>query len=150
MADGIVIHHSATRDGITNNWETIRRYHTQTRGWQDIGYHFGIEQIGGRFQIMSGRAMQMPGAHTVGHNLCLGICLVGNYEQETPHPDALALLLRLVLGLLITHDLTPAQVLVHSDLAKTACPGRNFPRREFMAKLKSAWERMGGGRYADD
>lgn len=150
MAEGIIIHHSATRDDATQSWEAIRRYHTKTRGWSDIGYHFGIEQIGDCFQIMGGRPQHLPGAHTVGHNLCLGICLVGNFEQQTPHPESLALLLRLVLGLLITHNLTPNQVLVHGDLAKTSCPGRNFPRREFMNKLKSAWGRIGGGQYGDD
>ena len=104
----IVLHHSATVDGRTNNWEAIRRYHTSWRyqgniiseieaagrikrgeavepPWDDIGYHFGIELIGDKYQIMGGRSLDKMGAHAVGFNLKgIGVCLVGNFDRVPP------------------------------------------------------------------
>ena len=150
MADGIIIHHSAGPDRVTRDWDGIRSYHVNKNKWLDIGYHFGIEQVAGRFQIMGGRPVHLPGAHAPGYNRFLGIVLIGNFDQDHPHPEAMALLLRLVLGLMTTYDLTPKKVRFHRDVAATACPGKNFPEREFLGKLIAGWVRINGGNHADD
>ena len=42
----IIIHCSATREGQDIPVETIKKWHTEGRGWTDIGYHFYIELDG--------------------------------------------------------------------------------------------------------
>ncbi len=42
----IIIHCSATREGQEIPVETIKKWHTEGRGWTDIGYHFYIELDG--------------------------------------------------------------------------------------------------------
>jgi hypothetical protein len=106
----IIIHHSLTKDGITQDWNAIRRYHmsfringnivTETeferrlasneksnfeRPWSDIGYNAGIEQVGSAIIVLPGRPLDKQGAHTQGfNNNSVGICVIGNYDYEIP------------------------------------------------------------------
>ena len=38
----IIIHCSATVEGVNVSAATIKRWHVQGRGWSDIGYHYVI------------------------------------------------------------------------------------------------------------
>lgn len=85
---GIVWHHSATPDGITNDWQAIWKYHTSYRidgsivsevefnrrlalkqgnvfekPWKSIGYHIGTEWVNGKVTLQWGRELSMAGAH---------------------------------------------------------------------------------------
>jgi hypothetical protein len=85
---GIVWHHSASADGITRDWDAIRRYHTSYRidgimvlkdefmkrrtykigknfeePWKDIGYHVGTELVDGKPEFNWGRPLSMIGSH---------------------------------------------------------------------------------------
>jgi len=72
---GIVIHHSATEIGTV---ESIRKYHIEHNGWDDIGYHFLIQRDG---HLSAGRSLSKVGAHAKGRNEdYIGICLVGRDE----------------------------------------------------------------------
>ncbi len=69
---GIVIHHSATERGSV---DSIRKYHIEVNGWDDIGYHFIIAQSG---EIFDGRPLSKIGAHALGRNSThIGVCLIG-------------------------------------------------------------------------
>src|SRR5262245_44324547 len=99
----IVIHHSQTKDTKTVDWDAIKKYHKETNGWSDIGYHYGIESVDGVLAMRVGRPPDVPGAHCKDLEMnkkSLGVCLVGNYDLVTPSADRLKALADLVKALM--------------------------------------------------
>jgi hypothetical protein len=93
----IVIHHSLSPDGVTRDWDAIRRYHVETNGWNDIGYHAGIERVSGVLTTQKGRDDLVIGAHCkeIGMNsISIGICVVGNFDISPPDKETLLYLTR--------------------------------------------------------
>lgn len=135
---GIIIHHSLTKDGNVSDYEGIRRYHIQEKGWNDIGYHFIIELDNGKIATKKGRDSNKIGAHCVGKNDYIGICLVGNYDKgkEIVSPEKMQALVKLVITMLKKYKLTIASIHKHSEYASKTCPGSGFPWEEFIKKVK--------------
>lgn len=132
----IIIHHSLTKDGATVSWDAIRWYHVHSNGWNDIGYHLGVELIGGRYEVLLGRMLDQIGGHTYGQNAdSIGICCVGNFDLAPPPPAQLDLLVRLVRSLCVLLEIPPARVFRHSDFAAKSCPGKLFPWAEFIRRI---------------
>jgi hypothetical protein len=131
----IIIHHSLTKDSATVSWGAIRKYHMETLGWKDIGYHFGLELIGDHYEVLMGRTLSEDGAHCKegGMNRCgIGICVAGNYDIDDLPEPALALLVRLVRSLQAVFVIPAANVQRHSDYATyKSCPGTKFPWQRF-------------------
>jgi len=70
--DMVIIHQTGTATGTV---ESVRRYHMQTLGWADIGYHYLITRDG---KVHKGRPNSQVGAHCKGDNATsLGVCCVG-------------------------------------------------------------------------
>jgi hypothetical protein len=70
-----------------------------------------------------GRKLEPPGA-TAGH---LTVCLIGNFTNELPTPEAREAMARLVAHLLKTHSLKITDVAFHREVACwTDCPGQNL------------------------
>jgi hypothetical protein len=64
------------------------------RGWPDIAYTFLINDLG---QIFEGVPPGYLGTHTAGHNSTgHAICLLGDFNTDTPTPAALASLVSLI------------------------------------------------------
>jgi hypothetical protein len=134
---GIAIHHSLTEDSQTLSWEAIRRYHVETNGWSDIGYHFGVELVGTEIFILAGRGLQYEGAHTKGLNgTHIGVCVVGNYDIITPSGEHLIKLANLCNGLMRIYDIDPINIVYHSEYAPKSCPGNKFPKELFKDIMK--------------
>jgi len=132
----IIIHHSLTKDGTTVSWNAIRKYHIETNGWKDIGYHSGIELIGDHFEILIGRMFTEVGAHTVGMNeTALGICMIGNFDEAPPPDLQLDLLVKYVRTLMQIFGIPIENVKRHHDYALKSCPGTLFPWNAFIARL---------------
>lgn len=140
----IIIHHSLTKDQKVVDWSAIRKYHKETLGWTDIGYHMGIEEIwspfpGYHYEILVGRQLNETGAHCKqrGKNRdALGICLIGNFDLAPPSKEQLEKLIKLVKALMEVFQIPKRNVKRHSDFAHyKTCPGKKFPWKEFKSKL---------------
>jgi len=75
----IVIHCSATKEGLDIDASVIRSWH-KNKGYRDIGYHYVIKLDG---TIEKGRSEESIGAHVQGFNAnSIGICYVGGLDKE--------------------------------------------------------------------
>jgi hypothetical protein len=124
---GITLHHSLSQDGDSLNWRAIRRYHIG-KGWEDVGYHFGIEKVQGEVEVLVGRPLFMDGAHTKGSNEdTIGICIVGNYNVQDLERCVVDKLIQLCAGLCYTLDIHWDEVMGHKERDKNrTCPGDFF------------------------
>lgn len=138
---GIVIHHSLTKDSNTVSWTAIEKYHTETMGWDDIGYHYGIEYVDGKIEVLKGRPTIFAGAHTKEFNNSIGICVVGNYDEQDLEKDKFDALVNLTVDVLHEYPyLTPKQVYKHHEWASyKSCPGTRFPWADFIAMVNYKW-----------
>ncbi len=154
----IMIHHSLTPDGQVVDWEAIRRYHIQTNGWNDIGYHFGIEDVAGQIVLQKGRAVGTAGAHCKEARMnerSIGVCVVGNFDLGPPGIAKLYFLRDLCFSLMVNYQIPAANVIGHRDAGFMAgfdwqkgqyktCPGRLFPLstlQDILAgKIDTDWE----------
>ena len=77
----IIIHCSATNSEKYNH-EAIKKDHIENRKFDDIAYHFTIDQ---KCAIKIGRHVEVIGAHCRGYNHdSIGICLLGldNFTED--------------------------------------------------------------------
>ena len=134
--NAIVLHHSDTRRDTTATIDAAHRH----RGWDGIGYHF---VIGNGWNMPDGQVdptfrwvQQREGAHAGSSPLSkpfneagIGICLVGNFEEDQPSAYQEERLAELC-AVLIRHlpGLTPASIIGHRDVPgkQTLCPGKNL------------------------
>lgn len=132
----IMLHHSLTKDGETVSWQAIRRYHKETMGWDDIGYHFGIELVNSEYEIFMGRPLDREGAHCSQEEMnhrSIGICFVGNFDDATVPTGQWQKGLELVRGLRRVFDIP--LIVAHRDYAPKSCPGKMFDLDQFRKEL---------------
>ena len=75
-----------TPDEVPGILRSIYAYHTQSRGWSDIGYNFLVDKFG---RIWEGRygGVDRPvvGAHTLNYNdYSFAMSAIGNFETAQP------------------------------------------------------------------
>jgi len=125
---GIVIHHSATRDTSSVSFAAIRDYHIHEKHWEDIGYHILIEDTEEGVEIFTGRGLQFEGAHAVGKNDKIGVCVVGNFDEDFISTEKYQKLLSVIRGLLMMYDnINWEGVEYHNESSEKSCPGKLFP-----------------------
>ncbi len=144
----VVIHHSATNTG---NAAQFDRMHRNDRGWDELGYHFVVDNgrggPDGRVEVGSRWTKQKHGAHTGGtpeneyNELGIGICLVGDFRGGLPTSKQLAAMQKLVAYLCYRYDIPPENVITHQDApsANTECPGgtlHTYLHGQFKRKLQ--------------
>lgn len=147
----IIIHHSVGTDHpVLENWEAIRRYHTNDRGWRDIGYHYGLERVDNRVRVQRGRNPWECGAHAPASgpewpsNNCqsLGVCVVGDFQREPPDTETLLVLTELCWSLCVAFNINPVRIYGHREVMRpgyTVCPGQAFPLNKLRTWVLSAW-----------
>lgn len=145
----IIVHHSLTRDGSTVSWDAIRRYH-KSLGWDDIGYHYGVELVNDKYEILMGRMPNEKGAHTKELNMNsvgIGICCVGNFDLGPPPQEQMDKLIELVRWLQSDFHITKSHVLGHREVGALvgfdwtkgnykSCPGKRFDMNKLRSYLR--------------
>jgi hypothetical protein len=134
----ITVHHSADAHPVELDGSAARTYEAardiqrahmngKETHYGDIGYHFLIDPSG---RVLEGRKLMWQGAHAKGDNNVrnVGICLIGNFDEDKPTQDALNALKSLLEDLRKTYDIDRQMVYGHRDLRGTRCPGENLAR----------------------
>jgi N-acetyl-anhydromuramyl-L-alanine amidase AmpD len=132
----IVLHHSAQPEG---DYAQIDREHRSRLGSAGCGYHFvignGTSSPDGQIEVAQRWSDQRGGAHCrdakspAVNDYGIGICLVGDLDQEGPTPKQIEAAQALVAYLQTRYNIPAPNVDVHARLAHnpTACPGKHFP-----------------------
>ena len=119
----IIVHCSATPEGRDVSTNEIKRWHTEERGFSDIGYHYVIELDG---TIVNGRPETRSGAHAKGHNKnSIGVCYVGGVDAEIKPKDTRTdeqLLSMLNLLKRLVEQNPEAEIIGHRDVSSKSCP----------------------------
>ena len=137
------VHHTVNANGYTKDevpsiLRGIYAYHTQSRGWSDIGYNFLVDRFG---RIWEGRygGVDRPvvGAHTLNYNDdAFAMSSIGNYETAQPSDALLRAYGRLFAWKLSLHGISASSkrqwvhdrwlpaINGHRDVGQTACPGK--------------------------
>ncbi len=128
----IVIHATATRPDFmadatpVERLQEVTRWHVETNGWSDIGYHYLIDRGG---QLLNGRRVSRAGAHVKGRNAnSIGVALFGGFGgvkdqsfQDNFTPEQGETLRRLIDSL--QNEYGPGlKVSGHHEYANKACP----------------------------
>lgn len=113
------------------------RYHTQTRGWQDIGQHFTVAPDG---LIWDGRSLESEPAGISGHNEG-GIMfeMIGNFDKgedrlEGKQLDAIVAAIRMLMN---KFNLSFNDVVFHREHAPKSCPGTGITKEWFLNELRN-------------
>ena len=131
----IVIHHSYTPDHPGSNMtESIKKYHIETNKWSDIGYHYVIEYDKDYPCIKKGREEDISGAHAIGFNIrSIGICVVGNFDEESLPQDKGEVLIHLIQRLMRKYSIPKENVIGHRETyllrekpIERSCPGKKL------------------------
>jgi hypothetical protein len=152
---GTTLHHTADRNGYSAEqvpamMRSIYAYHTQSRGWGDIGYNVIVDRFGriweGRY---GGLSSTVVGAHAGGFNTgTFGVSMLGDYSQvDTPQVmlDSVAAIMAWKLDLYGVNPkgttqltsggggtsryaagavVTLPTIFAHRDVGSTTCPGQ--------------------------
>jgi len=138
----IIIHHSATEEGSSLQFHKSHL----SKGWnRGVGYHFVIDngQSGkqdGEIETTPRWLKQQDGAHckAAGMNTKgIGICLVGNFNNERVSRAQFKALIHLVNQLRYYYRIPVKNILGHGQVkgSRTDCPGKNFPWTKFKRNL---------------
>ncbi len=117
----IVLHTLAYR--YPADIDLVRRWHTEERGWDDVGYHYLVRRTG---EVQTGRDENTPGAHARGYNRrSIGIALEGHGDHERPGFCQILGLFRLIDDISRRYEIPPHKVIGHRETGSPkTCPGK--------------------------
>lgn len=163
---GGFVHHTVnanaySRAQVPSIIRGIYAYHTQSRGWSDVGYNFLVDRFG---RIWEGRygGIRRPvvGAHTLGYNEnSFAGSAIGNFDIARPPVAVERAFARLFAWKLSLHGISAGStrqyissryfqaINGHRDAGQTACPGRYlYARLPRIRSLAASYQRSWAGR----
>jgi hypothetical protein len=144
----IVVHNSGTRQG---NAKAFNYYHKRVRKMQNgLAYHFvignGTSSGDGEIEIGNRWVRQINGGHVHSdylNNIALGICLVGDFNRQTPTRkslESLEELIRYLRSRVGKIDGKQSIVKAHREINPprwpTDCPGDRYPYSWLHSRFK--------------
>jgi hypothetical protein len=142
------VHHTVNTNGyspaaVPAIIRGIYAFHTQSRGWSDIGYNFLVDRFGriweGRF---GGVVRNVIGAHTLSYNhLAFAMSAIGNFQTRKPPGPMVSAFGRLMAWKLGINGVAAGStrqrlngrflkaINGHRDVGATACPGIHLYNR---------------------
>lgn len=136
----LVVHHTALKvtGDPRSGAERVRalyKYHAESRGWGDVGYHYLIDEEGKIYEGRQG-GKNVVGGHAYCNNVgTIGVALLGNFDLEAPTAAQTTALQTLLIRLADDYNLNLNQpttfhgktfvspIVGHDDLVATGCPG---------------------------
>ena len=139
----LVLHHTATEGDSVASIDQVhrRRKDPQGKPWLGIGYHFvignghGMED--GRVEPTFRWRQQLSGAHAgIGryNDDGIGICLVGNFEDDRPTDNQLAATKQLIGALRKQYSIARENIVGHNQVKPTHCPGKNLLLKDIVGR----------------
>lgn len=112
------------------------KYHTQTRGWGDIGQHFSVAPDG---LLWDGRALEMDPAGIIGYNKGgLMFEIIGNFDigEETLEGVQLEAVIHAVRVLMKQYNLELKDIVFHREHSPKTCPGTGISKEWFLNQVE--------------
>lgn len=112
------------------------KYHTETRGWDDIAQHFTIAPDG---TIWDGRSLDKDPAGIRGHNDGgLMFEMIGNFDkgEETLEDKQLEAVIGAVRACMKKFNLQADDIVFHREHADKSCPGTGIDKKWFLKKIE--------------
>ena len=139
----IVIHHSGTSKGSADVFE---HYHRMVRGMENgLAYHFvignGSYTGDGQIEVGDRWLSQKAGGHLYSeflNGISIGICFVGNFNEERPTARQIAACIELIDYLRKICPGTRPKFVLHREInpRPTECPGKLFPGDALRKRLR--------------
>lgn len=147
----VIIHHSASSNAAMDFTTVVRNiylFHTQSNGWDDIGYNYLIAPNGdiykGRDDLNVADEDNIQGAHFCAKNGgTMGVCLLGTYSDLAPSDTMMKSLADLIAWKLHKEQITAydsfihptgssallGSIALHRNGCSTECPGDSVALR---------------------
>lgn len=113
------------------------RYHTETRGWRDIGQHFSVAPDG---LIWDGRSLELDPAGITGYNSG-GIMfeMIGNFDNGEEKLEGIQLdaIIAAIRVLIDKFKLSLHDVVFHREHSPKTCPGTGITKDWFLNEVKT-------------
>ncbi len=138
----VAIHHSAALLSTNETMKSVQDLHMDSNHWADVGYHYVIDKNG---ILYEGRDIHVRGSSVAGYNTgTIGVCVMGNFEQDFPLEIQLTILQQVVNWLAATYTLT--HLAAHGEFNKeSVCPGKNMmPYLDTLAQVAGLQRGTGG------
>lgn len=121
--DTIIVHGTATFVGMDITADTVRHWHVEENGWDDIGYHALIKRDG---VVEVGRPDDIVGAHAYGYNKkSLGVAMAGGKGVDCkPEFNYTAAQMKALEGYCVDKKFkyNIKNIIGHNQVSSKACP----------------------------